>query len=658
MGPCAKMKLKSPLRLNHLLDNTMNNNRLPAVVSILKTPLAIGKTNRSYLRPMFRQAVGLLELVAAWSLSGLSATEAQVNLQTMSGWKAFAVVTQGDDISFIADPGYGNIASRGTYDGLGAYRAGANLSIWMNHETSTAAISRIDVDINNFRQAIQSVVDNGQTEFPPFLKTGMGYAYDRIFDGTYHAVNNPDPVASGTVGVGNYGDANFDRFCAGTSHPAYAFGGNRGFADDLYLTGEEVSGGKFYALDERTRTLWEATDLGLGQWENAALVDTHNTTHIALVMNSDSGSGLGEPIRLYIGEKSIDVNGDGEIDFLERNGLRGGSVYYFAPDKGFSHTDLPSGQVTGKWTSNLSDALTETKLEDIHTNPNNGNELVFADQTDGVYRMDVDLVFDGNDLDLMASAVLINQIDDVSTPPVGAPDNVTWSLDGRIYVEEDGDGNGIFHMAPDGTGLTQIAVAFSEPSGIIDFSEFVGYEPGSIFLTSVQGNGASGAQLITLISPEATRSVIDAQSFKIIRGLHVGGELSDVNFSDDSYLQFRPGLTVNASEPPVWLEFTGTLPSDNPASLSFALEAKGNTVGLLQTIEMYDFDTGDFEEIDSRAATTSDTVVQILAPGDQQRFVESGSGIVKTRLAWRAQGPVVLYPWTVSLDQVIWTVNR
>ena len=142
---------------------------------------------------------------------------AQVNLVPQNGWKAFAIVTQGDDISAIADAGYGNIATRGKYDGLGVFRNGSQFTVWLNHETSSAAISRIELDRPNFRLAIQSTIDNGQTPFPATFKSGMGYAYDSIYDGTYHAINNPNPVASGTVAVGNYGDANFDRFCSGTS---------------------------------------------------------------------------------------------------------------------------------------------------------------------------------------------------------------------------------------------------------------------------------------------------------------------------------------------------------------------------------------------------------------------------------------------------------
>jgi len=451
--------------------------------------------------------LGLLTLlILGWSTPAMALDGANpLNLAPLNGWDGFELVTQLDDISAIDDPGYGTTASRGTYDGLGAYLSGSTLSIFVNHEvTNNAAISRVDLDLDDFRQAINNSIDNGATPFPTSIVTGMGYAYDTIFDGTYNAISNSSPVASGTVAVGNYSAANFSRFCSGSSYLANSFGANRGFVDEMYITGEEVfnSSGKFYALDSATETLWEAPDLGGGSWENAALVDTGNTTHTALILSPD---GTDNRIHLYVGEKGVDTNSDGEIDFLERNGLRGGTTYYFIPDLGFSTFDLPDGTVPGTWSTSTVGALTEDKLEDVHTNPADGSQVLLGDQTDGVYRIDLDLQFSGNVLDTANSPVTIDQIvPETGIGSLGNPDNLTWSEDGKIYIQQDGAGDDIWQMDPDGTNRVQIASAFSEPSGIFDVSGYAGYEPGSVFLSSVQGSsGSSGAQLTVLISPDA-----------------------------------------------------------------------------------------------------------------------------------------------------------
>ena len=462
-----------------------------------------------------------------WALDGTGDLE----LQTFNDWDAFEIVTQFDDISAVSDTGYGSTASRGAYDGLGGYLSNGTLSIFVNHETSNAVISRVDVDLMKFQQAIDSTTDGGATSFPASFVTGMGYAYDRIFDGSYHADDDPAPAAVGSPAVVNYSNANFDRFCSGSSYLPHSFGSGRGFVDPVYITGEEVSGGRFYAIDQATGTMWEVPDLGLGYWENASLVDTGNATHVAVLLFSDIGFSPGDYIRMYVGEKGADANDDGEVDFLERNGMRGGTIHYFDPDLGFSTTDLPDGQITGTWSLSTSGALRETKLEDVHTNPNDGTQVIFADQTDGVYRMDLDIRFTNGVFDTSASTVDIFQIDDVDVAPIGAPDNLTWTRNGLVYVQEDGSGNDIWQLNPDGTGLLQIARAFSEPSGIYDVSELAGYAPGSILLSSMQGGPA---QLSALISPSALK----------ITELKLGDFDGDGDVDGDDFLLWQRNFPV------------------------------------------------------------------------------------------------------------------
>jgi len=446
----------------------------------------------------------------------------QLQMTPENGWTGVELLTQGDDITAISDAGYGNTVSRGRFDGLGIYQINANsLSVWINHESADAAISRVELDRSKLIQAVQSTFDNGATQYPTGITTSMGYAYDSIYDSTFNFNSNSNPVASGTSAVESYGNANFDRFCSGTSYLPNSFGAGSGFVDNMYITGEEVSGGRFYALDEANNDLWEVDAFGDGNWENAALMDTGNSTHVAMVLNSDVGSGNGDYMRMYVGEKNVDANGDGGIDFLERNGLRGGTTYYFEPEAGASTTNLPNGLVMGGWSTSTANALQETKLEDVHTNPLDGTQAVFADQTDGVYILEQDLSFSGGSLDLLNSTFSIQQIDDADTGPIGAPDNLTWSADGMIYIQEDGNGNDMFQMNADGSGLVQIASSFSEPSGIMDISSYLGYSPGSVFLSSMQGSGGANAQLALLIGPNLS-AVPELNSFVLFSIAGIG----------------------------------------------------------------------------------------------------------------------------------------
>jgi hypothetical protein len=146
-----------------------------------------------------------------------------------------------------------------------------------------------------------------------------------------------------------------------------------------------------------------------------------------------------------------------------------------------------------------------------------------------------------------------------------------------------------------------------------------------------------------------------ADSFLTVRGFLSSGDLADTFESDDSYLKFQPGITLNPMEPPVWIEFEGTINDDSPSALSLVLEASANTAGLTQTIEIFNWNSGQYELVDSRAATLSDQAAEIELSEGVADYVQLGSGAIKTRVGWRATGIIFLFPWTVSIDQLAWS---
>ncbi len=145
-------------------------------------------------------------------------------------------------------------------------------------------------------------------------------------------------------------------------------------------------------------------------------------------------------------------------------------------------------------------------------------------------------------------------------------------------------------------------------------------------------------------------------SFNLIRGQLVSGNLDDVTQSDDSYLVCTAGITLNSNEPPVWIEFESSSPTGALSNLSVILEANANTANLLQTIQLYNFQTKQFESVDSRHATLIDSVAEVPLGGDLSRFVETGTGAIKARVGWKAQGPLLLFPWMIRIDQFTWRV--
>jgi hypothetical protein len=383
-----------------------------------------------------------------------------------------------------------------------------------------------------------------------------GLAFDTIYgrDGT-----PVDSAADLTFG-------GLNRLCSAGGAEA----GTHGFVDAVFLTGEETGGGTFWVLDVDGGALWAAPALGVGGWESATPLNipSINETHVALILGDDRGAA---PLYLYIGEKDLSEG----ANFLERNGLASGGLYMWKADDGslmpadFTGTDhfkkgcfievvnyapgmagTPGYDELGYATqANLDgqrDALGAfhfSRPEDVHTNPWNGHQVIFAstgrklgdDDSDlwgTTYLVDVKLnqaaikknsikghirvAFDGDDA----------EGNGLPHPDFGirSPDNLTWAGDEYTYIQEDrsigafGDESGeetsIWQLQPHSGEIMRIAqmnrdadlpagqydndpldLGDWESSGIIDVSELFGEEPGNLLFFNVQAHSVKGGAI-------------------------------------------------------------------------------------------------------------------------------------------------------------------
>ncbi len=429
-----------------------------------------------------------------------------------NGWKAFEVISEGDDPS--ADGIDWSLPD--DFDGLGAFRPDpTTFRLQLNHETSDATISQVDIDLANFRTAIDNVIRNGSTGGVRFVNSAQ-QAYRRWSDD------------AGASWIETTGPSNtvFRDFCSGQYYRPNTFGQGRGFVDNLYITGEEERVGRLFALDIDNRDFYQlsrvtgAASGGLAgmpsdSWENAALIDTGETDHVALLLSPDGGTAR---MKLFVGEKGKDVNGDASNTFLARNGLAFGS-YYFLND--LLPSALGETSLDGTFDTTFAGSLGSAKLEDIDTNPNNPTQVVLGEQNLGLFTFDLDLDFSSGTFDPTESSFSIRKIQnhaDNADGKFGDADNVDWTAstvldgvvhsDGLIFVNEDSstDTGEIWMNLPDGSELTLIGdtadfESSTESTGILDISSLVGYQPGSILLTNNQGSLSS---LSVLINPAAT----------------------------------------------------------------------------------------------------------------------------------------------------------
>ncbi len=422
--------------------------------------------------PAALAAVALLMAMTAPTARAAGLDESMVD--GTGGWQAEPVFTVGESIGDYTPPG--------VLDGIGAYRLNRNtVRVLANHElgfdrgypyevsdgsggafTLTGArVSYFDVD-----RATREIV-------------AAGPAYNAIYDANGDRASDASFLANEFPG--------FSRFCSASLFEAGQFGGGRGLADRVFLTGEEDGGsfnpvgGAEWALDPATGSMWHLPDLGRGAWENVTLLDTGSRNTVAIMLSDDtapfdidpvsSNGAEAAPLYLYVGQK------DPKGDFPARNGLRGGKLYVFVAGNGATTPSEfnGSGDLPGRWVEidnspNLAmadefgasgydefgyptqrnlweqardaGAFGFSRPEDLATNPAKGDEVVLASTGVDTYENGVDTfgtiyTIKTNFNDMSVTARIIYDGDDDPARTLRSPDNLDWADDGWIYVQED-----------------------------------------------------------------------------------------------------------------------------------------------------------------------------------------------------------------------------
>jgi T5SS/PEP-CTERM-associated repeat protein len=155
-----------------------------------------------------------------------------------------------------------------------------------------------------------------------------------------------------------------------------------------------------------------------------------------------------------------------------------------------------------------------------------------------------------------------------------------------------------------------------------------------LFISYTAGDGNDVA-LFTDLVPD----VVVPAEFNVIRGTYVSGGLTELATSDNADVSIRRSASDIQSR--TEFEVASFATSANPSFMSITLEgsvfARSNVV---QTIHAYNFDTAQFELVDTRNASRfndNSTTVELL--GNLSRFVEDGTHVVVARVRYQSDNP-------------------
>lgn len=159
-----------------------------------------------------------------------------------------------------------------------------------------------------------------------------------------------------------------------------------------------------------------------------------------------------------------------------------------------------------------------------------------------------------------------------------------------------------------------------------------------------------------------TETIINPIATKFLDGQVGAGTLTDASLSDDIYFQLNPVPTPNPLKQKIDVILAGEYNGGGPvSSFEFRLEAamNGGPAGdVIQTIELWNETDSIWELVDSQAASTSDSVVQVSAAGDLTRFIHPLTNEIFARAQWTSPSfSGSAFNWDINVDQFGWLIS-
>ena len=177
-------------------------------------------------------------------------------------------------------------------------------------------------------------------------------------------------------------------------------------------------------------------------------------------------------------------------------------------------------------------------------------------------------------------------------------------------------------------------------------------------VTYVQTFNTNTGNIVFEVPATNTTEISVPDVINTFRGLAVSGDVSSVTSSDNNYVSYNPGFTLNVNEFPVWIVFGGAMSTADPSTFEVSVESNANTPGISKSIEAFNYLTGQYEFVSQNGESfNSDSVVTVDLSGDVDKYLSGTTGYVSLRCGWKQTGFTILFPWTASIDHVQWVAE-
>jgi len=239
-------------------------------------------------------------------------------------------------------------------------------------------------------------------------------------------------------------------------------------------------------------------------------------------------------------------------------------------------------------------------------------------------------------------------------PEMTFPDDIIWTIEFSGVTQAAGDSLSIpartdpfvggsvpLFWSRDGSGLSEYW--FGDPT----------YDPTS-WPSTTQGYNNIIANFSALFSTDVPPTVVEnTDPPTVLPGTVFSGTSANVLFSDNIRWVLRPGVVLSTSLPPIAVVYNHFLPVSAASSLRVTVESRASANRIHQQIQIWDFlnpgwDT--FDLVPALPYSSQPDLVRTVDFGDPTPYIGPGNE-VRVRTRYRANGPVLQYPWSVSIDR-------
>ena len=142
----------------------------------------------------------------------------------------------------------------------------------------------------------------------------------------------------------------------------------------------------------------------------------------------------------------------------------------------------------------------------------------------------------------------------------------------------------------------------------------------------------------------------------LTQGVFGQGNKEEVALSDDQYLKYFADALIPPLDSAIEFVLDGTMATATPSSFILSIESSVNTVGLIQTIEAFNWNSKQFEEVDSfMPSIGADSTRATDLSANIADYIQPKTNAVRCRVGVRQTGPVLFFPWQICIDKFSWT---